>query len=753
MTIKISVDTAALAVLIGMLPITFLPHLPSGAQWLMISAVTLLLACAQSFFFRWLAIMGTAFLWATAVAQSVMLPTQQHVADNVNVSGVIQNINLGSTADRKIVLRIDQKAGRSVSAFLVSVPSWPTSQPLLAGQRWQLIVNLRPVHSRLNEGGFDRQRWAVANRQVLTGKVKQARQITEESSVRQRYINTVLPKLSHYPYQDVLVALAFGERGLMHEARQKVLQLTGTAHLMAISGLHISLAAMLGWGIVRLLQLALPLRWLTPTLPLLASALTALGYVWLSGFHLPALRALIALLFWLYLRWQGHLCGPWQIWLRCIALLLLLDPIILLSDSFWLSCSAVAALIFWFQWAPLPEKMTTGWRWFLLRWLHLQFGMLLLLAPLQVLLFHGIGAGSLLGNLWAVPLVSLLTVPLILLALLFDPIFWVSQWLWYLADGTLWLAFYPLNFLAQGWFWLDQSVFILSIFGWLAVLIYRLWWWQRYPIALLAIVLLSVVPHWRDSDEQWRVTMLDVGHGLSVVLERHGKALLYDTGNAWEGGSMAKFEVLPYLRWKDLDLEQIIISHQHQDHVGGLADLQQIYPQAKISSSSLTLPSSPCQQGMRWQWQGLNIKVLWPPKQVQRAENPHSCTLRIDDGTHSVLLTGDLEKAQESQLVALGRDELKSDILQVPHHGSQTSSSPTFLRAVKPDLALVSVARYSPWRLPAEKVVARYHKEQITWRDTARYGQLTVRFFRDRWQLSTFRQQLQPRWYHQWFGS
>ncbi|MGL4859720.1 MAG: DNA internalization-related competence protein ComEC/Rec2, partial [Enterobacteriaceae bacterium] len=399
---------------------------------------------------------------------------------------------------------------------------------------------------RLNEGGFDRQRWSIAQGQVLTGKVLSTRQQTRDISWRQRWANGIAANLVPLPMQDVIWALAMGERSLMSEPHRVLLQQTGTAHLMAISGLHISLAALFGWSLLRLLQGCLPQKFMTPLLPLLGSLLMGWGYVWLSGANPPALRAGMALLFWSLMRLSGTNYSAWQLWLRGIAVLLLVDPFCLLSDSFWLSCGAVAGLIFWYQWLPLPHALQKGLRWLPLRWLHLQTGIFLLLAPLQVLLFQGVSGGALIANLWAVPLVSLLCVPLILLALMSNAIPVLGAALWWLADLTLQLTFYPLPWFAKGWYSVSQLLLPLALSGWLLIPALRLQWWRSQTLSLLSVMLLLLWPRWRSADPVWRVTMLDVGHGLSMVIERNGHAIVYDTGNAWPGGSMAQLEILPY---------------------------------------------------------------------------------------------------------------------------------------------------------------------------------------------------------------
>ncbi len=217
------------------------------------------------------------------------------------------------------------------------------------------------------------------------------------------------------------------------------MQNTGTSHLMAISGLHIALAASLIMLLLRGVQYILPGRWIGWRLPLLAGLAGAVGYARLTGMQPPALRTCLGLAVCCALRLSGQRWTAWQVWLCCLGAILVADPLAVLSQSLWLSAFAVAGLIFWFQWLPLPAGR---WRWPwkpIIALVHLQAGVTLLLLPLQLLLFHGISLTSMAANLLAVPLVTLLAVPLILTAMLVHlsgPEI-VESLLWLAADRVL----------------------------------------------------------------------------------------------------------------------------------------------------------------------------------------------------------------------------------------------------------------------------------------------------------------------------
>ncbi|WP_420808430.1 ComEC family protein [Brenneria alni] len=749
-----SVSNLAIAVILGILPLLILPLIPSAT--VLYGGMLLSVVMGLKGGHYWLRIMAAmlfSFCWAGLTAQTLLKQIDQATQRAVSAVVTINSIRFTELDESQVVIRLEKINQRWIFPPLYAqVTLSQDMQHWCGGQRWLIVANFRPVHSRLNQGGFDSQRWAVSKRQPLSGRVTSAQAIDPSCNPRQRIISHAEQQIGALPWRSILLALTFGEMKTVSPETKMTLQKTGTIHLMAISGLHIALAAVFGWGIARAIQYFLPVYGIGYRFPLFASGLIAWGYVWLAGGNPPAVRSAVALTVWILLRMRGVICSPWQVWLWCVALILACDPLSVLSDSFWLSCLAVASLIFWFQWAPLPQRCQTGSCWFWLRWLHLQTGVTLLLMPLQLSMFHGFSLTSLPANLWAVPMVSFITTPLVLLAL---PVMYITElnyWLWWLADVSLRAVFFPLISMQTGWLNLEASLLIGSIAGWLLVVVWRFEWWRYYPTSVVAIIMLLAVSRIKHDEPNWRVDMLDVGHGLAVVIEQNGKAILYDTGNRWNGGDMATREILPYLRWRGLVVEKIILSHSHMDHVGGLAVLRSAYPDAQIFSPFRQTDHQPCQQGASWRWQGLTFTVLWPVRQVNRAENNDSCVVRVDDGKYRVLLTGDIESEAEQKLIKWQRNALAADLLQIPHHGSDSSSFPPFIRAVNAQYVVASVARYNPWRLPAVKIVERYRQHGYEWFDTATSGQLSVRFFNDSWQILRFREQISPRWYHRWFG-
>lgn len=744
----------ALAVTVGMFPLLVLPNLPSLTGCMLITLLAWGMGLIRHKFARLSGILLLSFAWAASQGQYLLIQTDMLSRGKSEVIASVQSVNLGRQDKHQVVMSITEAAGKRVFPPVLFRAQWEkTTIDYCAGQIWRLKANLRPAHASLNEGGFDSQRWALANHWPLQGIIEQGTVIHGACDLRQQFISVINKNLSEFTNRAVLVALGFGEKGLISKVDNALLQKTGIAHLVAISGLHIGIAAWIGWLLARGIQYFLPMRFIDYRFPLIFSEVTLLIYTWLAGCNAPALRAALALSLWLALRLYRVKCHPWQVWLWGVAFLLLVDPLSLLSDSFWLSCFAVAALIFWFQWAPLAAGFTRNWYWAVLRWAHLQLGMTLLLLPMQIGLFHGINYSSFMANMWAVPIVSLFTVPMVLLGLMGYGIFptVVNQLIWSTADSSLSLAFWGVRQFSQDWFYLGASTFSLTFVGWAGVMVWRFGWLWACPANIVALVVVMVVWLSAKAPERWRVDMIDVGHGLAMLISKNGKGVLYDTGNRWEGGSAAEMYILPFIRWRNITVEHIIISHSDEDHRGGLEAIQRAFPLATVRESSLSAPL-PCLSGMSWKWQELTFNALWPDKLADRPYNDDSCVIRIGDGKFSVLLTGDIEASSERSLVARYHHELKATVMQVPHHGSNTSSTGPFLRAADPQLSIASASRFNQWHLPARKIINRYIAARLAWRDTAHSGQLTVRFFDDYWSVSGLREQINPRWYHRRFG-
>lgn len=747
------IPAISLCAILAIVPLLWLPVLPERhTVWVMIAG-GIALAAQRHNVLKYMGIMVLFCVWGLLAAQESVWP-MQHLTTGAVQAEIEITATDGATMHQGNILRVDGQrwwASTGVTLYGNYLP-----QKVCAGQRWAMTLRLRPVHGELNDGGYDPQRSAFARHQTLSGRFTQAKIVDENCSLRAQYLMSLQHRLSAFHWGAVMLGLGMGERLEVPREIKDLMRDTGTLHLMAISGLHIALAASIVWLLARGLQFLMPGHWIHWQIPLLAGLFFAAFYAWLTGLQPPALRTVIALAVLAALRIGARQWSPWQVWCCCIAAILISDPLAVLSQSLALSAFAVAALIFWFQWLPLPRGHRVRWLQPLVNLLYLQTGMLLLLMPLQVLIFHGFSLSSLVANLFAVPLVTFVCVPLILAGMLLHllPLTALESALWFAADKSLGGLFWMLMRLPDGWQNVDERWQYLTLLPWLAIIGWRFHAWKSVPAVCLAGSILLAFPLWRTvRSEGWTLHMLDVGQGLAMVIERHGKALLYDTGLAWPGGDSARQLIIPWLRWHHLQPEGVILSHEHLDHAGGLATLQKTWPTLWIRSPLGRVEHRPCFRGQRWIWEGLTFTVHWPPAGYSERGNNRSCVVKIDDGEQSALLTGDIEAPAEQTMLSHYWRHLASTVIQVPHHGSNTSSSLPLVQRVEGRIALDSAARYNAWHFPSAKVIRRYRKEGYIWHDTPHSGQISVTFSQHRWQIQRVRDEYLPRWYHQWFGA
>ena len=250
----------------------------------------------------------------------------------------------------------------------------------------------------------------------------------------------------------------------------------------------------------------------------------------------------------------------------------------------------------------------------------------------------------------------------------------------------------------------------------------------------------------------FRLTVLDVGQGLSVVIETHRRTLVYDAGPRFSETADAGGRIVaPFLRAAGLRrADGLIISHQDLDHSGGTLSLMQATPVGWFASS---LPADhaivaraqsrgesgnavmACIAGQRWHWDGVDFTVLHPTRaeydDPQAKTNDRSCVVRVDSMYGSALLTGDLEAQSEALLLRTSATALRADVLVVPHHGSRTSSTPPFIRAVAPRIAVFACGYQNRFGHPRPDIVARYAAASVSMIRTDVAGAVTLTFAPD----------------------
>ncbi|EOW9312101.1 DNA internalization-related competence protein ComEC/Rec2 [Vibrio cholerae] len=606
---------------------------------------------------------------------------------------------------------------------------------------FEFSATVKPVIGRLNEIGFDAEAHYMAQSVIARVSVKANTPytISPQEDVRSSLQQKLVTLTQNSPFQGIILALTFGERNGIDEQEWRALRNSGLIHLVAISGLHIGIAFSVGYFLgLGMMRLHAKLLWS----PFVCGALLAVFYAWLAGFTLPTQRALIMCLLNVALVMLAFPLSALKRILLTLVAVLVWSPLTSLSNSFWMSFLAVAIVLY--QLASQSQRQV--W-WKALLWV--QVFLVCLMAPVTAYFFGGLSVTAVLYNLVFIPWFSLVIVPALFLGLLLMAV-WpgvaTAYWPW--VDWTFLPLDWALQFADVGWWVVPSKVQGVVAASVAILLLYRfmslkacslllsmigLWWW--FP---------SITP-------LWRMDVLDVGHGLAIVIEQDERAIVYDTGSSWPGGSYVQSVIEPMLQQRGLrQVDGVILSHLDNDHAGDWQGLAERWQPDWIRASQLGTEFMPCIRGESWQWQSLHFTVLWPPQAVIRAYNPHSCVIRMTDtqSNYSVLLSGDVT-AMGEWLLARDGVQLQSDVMIVPHHGSKTSSTAEFIVQVNPKLAIASVAKDNRWNLPNPQVVARYQAQQVEWLDTGQAGQISLFFYPEQLDWFTQRSLGWEPWYRQ----
>ncbi|WP_339767285.1 DNA internalization-related competence protein ComEC/Rec2 [uncultured Paraglaciecola sp.] len=629
-------------------------------------------------------------------------------------------------------------------------PLWPIKQ----GHVVQLWVKLKPPHGLANQGAFHYQQWLFSQEIVATGYVKANKNnsLLESSvSLRQRLLDQIMA--THLTTVPWIAALALGHRGLLTPDDWLLVQRTGIAHLIAISGLHLALVASLCYLFIatvllfcyRVLIKAQKVNFYLTSVGI--TLLATLGYAYLAGLGLPAMRAWLMLTLAAFLLFTRTHWAFKRIFLVSVSGFILLFPLSLFGQSFWLSFSAILIIGFVFWRWPIRHNGFSIKAWFA-GMCRLQLALSILMLPLVAWQFSFISLVAPLVNLIAVPIVTLIFVPLCLLAIMMM-LFSLSQYQAVLSLVDKGLMF-SLDILTAASDWSGAALNIQAIpaLAWIGLTLATVTMLlpkglvPRIAALVLCIPLLSF--GLRTQSTQWQVNVLDVGQGLSVVISRYNKALVYDVGASYPSGfNMADSALVPYLRSRGISqVNALVLSHFDNDHSGSLPALRRAMPMSQIYTTK-----DVCRQGWELTWQGLNIFALWPDDPTLHSDNNSSCVLQITDGFTEVLLTGDIDASVEQKLVSHYGTLLQSHILLAPHHGSNTSSSREFINAVAPDYVIFSQGFMNRWGFPRNEVLKRYQQTDAALFRTSEQGQIQLTIGKGAIKVKRFREDIYPYWY------
>jgi competence protein ComEC len=619
--------------------------------------------------------------------------------------------------------------------------SWYGRAPrdLEPGSRWRLALRLRPVRGLLNPGGRDAERSALAQGLVATGHVRGPRGaqalapgggIDLLRARLSRHIGQVLPD----DRGRFVRALAVGDTRGLSDADWEVLRATGLTHQIAISGFHVGLAAGLGACCMRLCWWLLPglgRRLPRPQAAALGAFLLAVGYTALAGFALPTVRTLLMISILLAARLSRRVSAGRAGFALALLAVLAADPLAVLSAGFWLSFAGVG----WLMWC-LPNGVEMGLAGSSRGFVRAQAIAVLGLLPLTVWFFGQASLPGPLANLFGVPVISLVVVPLALAGIVLWPVApGLAGMAWHASATVMDLAWRVLEAIAawpSALAWLPEPGLLALALALVGAA------WCLLPAAVpdrvlgLALFLPLLWPALdRPAVGEVDVQVLDVGQGLSVLVSTQTHRLVYDVGaGGARGPDRGETVVAPALRALGVRrLDLVVISHDSRDHAGGLGAVLQAWPATRvIGPEGWARPGMGlCEAGAHWRWDGVDFRILHPPPDFPHLGREGSCVLRVAAGDHAALLPGDIGEVVQRRLVAVQAGALKAELVIVPRHGALDGSDPAFIAATAPRWAVLSTGAGNRAKLPKPAIVDAWRAAGAQALDSARTGSLCFR--------------------------
>jgi competence protein ComEC len=711
--------------------------------WLILAAVAAALFLAFVRHTRFLAIMVLACCWTLwHFAQQLDDRLDPVLSGTVmTVEGVVSGIPELHPEYTRFRFTPAAVAGRQLlpGALLVY---WYRDRPVLSvGERWRLELQLRPPWGRVNFQGPDREKWLFSSGIGALATVRDGVPLAQAAGLQyplQRLRSQVRDRIAilvrNERARGVVQALSIAERSGLSFSDRQLLMSTGTSHLLAISGLHIGLAAVGGVWFSRLLFSLLPFSWfslLGLRTSLACGLVVAIAYAGLAGWGVSTQRAVLMIVAAMVALVLSRTINPSRAYLLALCAVLLIDPLAPLGAGFWFSFLAVAVLLLLF----VPRNGRTAW------WktvLLAQAGVMIAMLPASAYWFQFFSPVGFLANIVAIPWVSLTVVPLTLAGvslLLFSD--GAAGLLLSLAGEASLLLLLFLEFLSR----LQGSlpalpppvipVLLLASLGGLLMLLpggLSLRW-----LGPFLIVPLMLPQSERSEKGSLLLEVLDAGQGTALLLSTQDRTLLYDSGPGdGKQQNLVSAVISPALaRLGRSAPERIVISHGDLDHAGGISGLALRYPGAHWNVNLPVQAHSyqECRSGLGWTWNEFEFEAIHPSSGLPYLGNDSSCVLSVRGKAGSVLLTGDISSAVENRLqkTHLGRHR----VLLVPHHGSLTSSGEDFIAAVRPEVAIATAGLGNRFGFPREEIIQRYTDAGTQFWSTGECGALRVHIAAD----------------------
>lgn len=600
-----------------------------------------------------------------------------------------------------------------------------SKQVLMVGSCYQLTGKFKPKHALGNPTTVSLAMQDWVKREFIHGYIVAKQPIVPIAcSSWGSYLDTARQVIKRHvkavplsgTSQAIILSLVLGDRENLTQDDKTILQNTGTAHLLAISGLHIGLVYLFTWYLSCIFLRPLAVVFLRINTSLLATGLALVasaGYVALSGAGVSSLRAWGMLCVIALLMWRRQHMPILSVLLIAVAVILILDPLAGMGLGLWLSAGAVFALI-WLQ----------ANRW------HVHWKLPLMMAPMTSVFLQSALLGPF-ANMIAIPYISFLIIPGALLGVMAS-LCGIPG-----AQGLLWAVGSLIDILWIFLSWLSEHALMhrWSLLSWVDIVIFMalvvclLLPWRfvgLIPFMILFAALTWPKPILVPPGELW-IDVIDAGQGTAIWLRAGNQHLLFDVGHEI---------VTDYLRHYRLNsLDVAVVSHHDMDHRAGFATLlkdmhvQKVYRGENLSE----LPPGaqlPCRAGETWMWGEVHFEFIAPWVDGLVGNNA-SCVLQVRLGEHSLLLTGDIEsKVERALLMHYTARQLKTTLLIAPHHGSKTSSTPAFLQATRPEIVIYPSGFMNSYHHPHPDIVKRYTDIGAKQYNTAQDGALRVKLSR-----------------------
>jgi len=747
-----------------------LTELPQGIPLIFLCVVTVIL-CVLGVRWRAPACFIAGFIWICFSAQSFLdssFPSEYERIDFI-ASGEVVDLPSSRQGNVRFRFKVNSVVNRNLSVLVgqhLQISCYRCLYKIRAGERWRLTLRAKRPHGYASWGAFDYEKYLFRHRIVAKGYVRpkgeNQRLGVSAFSIhqwRQSLLEEIQSIVGNGSAGNIISALALGVKSGFDNQQQMVFQSTGVNHLMAISGLHVGLVF---FGASFLLRYFLSPAasvfeyWPRQKLVLLPALVVACLYAALAGFSVSTQRALIMLIVFVLSKFLVRNAHLTRVLLIAIVVLILIDPFAILDVGFWLSCSAVAIIALSASYAQvggIDSNASVS-----LNLPRLQGALWLGMLPLGVIFFGKISLVSPLVNLLAVPLFCTVLIPATLLSVFI------------LSVGFEFLGSWCLRSLSYGFEYVFQALEFISRLEYSKIHVTPIVWWQwllflivvmsflfsfriRFLVAGLFIAALLISCATSLEDDELQVSLLDVGQGLSLVIQTKNSVTVYDTGPRYGTGfTAAEAVLLPFLRQRGIHrIDTLVISHADNDHIGGLETLQEAFQIDHIITSRIdkVTEAQECVAGQTWVYDRTQFSVISPQADTPVGSNNRSCVIMLEHLGTKVLLSGDIEKQVERFLVRNYSGLLSADILLVPHQGSKTSSTEQFLKAVSPNLAMLAAGYQNHYGHPHESVIQRYQANNIEVLSTIDHGSILLKINSHGWAKILYRQQYRRFWHHQ----